>query len=302
MGANDLNASLTLNSTKYEAAIARADARATAFANKVSGDLSKKVGKLFGAAAVTGAIFKPLHALSEGLFGGSDRAQKIRDEANSLKLTGEEYQMVAAAAKDSNMSVEEWLRTMRDSNTPIAAVVSELEKFRSAVQFTNDQLTNLTDRSFSNWIESIGNKIAKAKSFAVEGLAGTFTNIATFMGDKDKFKDPMGAIGRAQASLSEQEKQDALNRQSAGTSIGLAAALAGKSPVIASRSSSGGSDGVNALQRIGASVGGTNPMQQSLNVIAQNTQKTATGIEKIAEKVRNKEPVSVLDLLDGSWR
>jgi hypothetical protein len=262
MGANDLNASLTLNSTKYEAAISRAEAKAAAFADKVQNKFSKKIGNLLGVDALSrilsGPFQKAIDTFTEKPFA---RAEEIKKGAEGLRVTAEEYQMVELAAKAAGMTTDEWINSIQQSKTPIGQAISHLEQFRGQIELTNEQVSNLARNSFWTDIQKWWTpKLAEGFKF--------ITDAATLWG----LKAGGMSLDDAAKAIKEDDAADKLNM--ASETGGLAAALTGNKTAAIGKA--GGADiGVNALQKIGASVGGSDPAQQARNQIVKNTEATA---------------------------
>lgn len=279
MSAGDLKGRLQLDSSQADTALGRFDAKASAFADKVEHKLSKKINKMFGVGVAVGMIAHPLEKLKDALFGGTERAKGIEEEANKLHVTAEEYQMIAAAAKSSGVSVEEWLSKMKESGKPLSAIIADLEQFRGAIKFTNEEIETLTDDSLLKWLKEAGDLIAKTLVGGLKALSDGFAAMAILWNDPDKWRHPIEARNRALASIAADSAAQEKNREAEPASAGLVSALTKK-----------GGGGlrpdfqINQLQKIGAYVGGsTDPTMES---IKENTKATAEASRESAEALK----------------
>jgi hypothetical protein len=246
----------------------------TAFANKVEHHFSKKVSHMFGAGFVTGMLVQPLEKLKEAAFSGFERAGDIKEHAEKLHITAEEYQLIAAAADEAHMTTDEWISSMKKSGEPLSQIIGKLEQFRGKIEFTNEEIETLADDSLAKLGKRLGTWVGKAYTSA-SGMVGEMASGATaFFMTPGWWKHPFQTRKEVLAGLAKDEEiQKEIAAQASGNLPGLFAGAARKQEL---------GFNVNEWQRAGAFVGGP-AAPVGVSHVATVAQRQLTQQEKMVD-------------------
>jgi len=283
MGFFRIMGQMGLNTTGFEMGLRRAHSLANTAAGKIGDDFGKKINKAFGAGAIAGLLFRPLHDAFNALFSShGERAKGIKDHAEKLKVTAEEYQMLEAGAKAANQTVEDFVKTLQESPGGIEAAIKALQQFRNEVKLTNEDIAYATDTTFTDKLKELGQSANRLLGRFIMGPLSEFFTYKILtegegMSRRDAFK-AMRADAAAQASM--------LREQSSVPSAGLKALLSEKDKLgkVGAPQSS-----LNSLQQIGAAyVGAVNqsPVVAAIQNLTQEVKASNQKLDKVEQAVK----------------